>query len=57
MDAVDAKITDFASKSYVNSSLTAYMQGLNITDRVEQILNAKEPSWTALVSRIGNLEG
>lgn len=57
MDAVDAKIKDFASKSYVNSSLTAYMQGLNITDRVEQILNAKEPSWTALVSRIGSLEG
>ena len=57
MDAVDAKITDFATRSYVNSSLTAYMQGLNITDKVEQILNAKEPSWTAMVSRIGTLEG
>lgn len=57
MDAVDAKITDFATRSYVNSSLTAYMQGLNITDKVEQILNAKEPSWSAIVSRIGTLEG
>lgn len=57
MDAVEGIIKDFATKNYVTDALTAYGNGLNVRDRVEQILNAKDPSWEVIVQRLGALEG
>lgn len=57
LDQVNGKITDLATKTYVDRSLLNYTQGLNITNTVKQILDAQEPSWTALVERIATLEG
>ena len=54
---MNGKITDLATKTYVDRSLLNYTQGLNITNTVKQVLDAQEPSWTALVERIATLEG
>lgn len=57
LDKANLKIVDMATKTYVDRSLLNYTQGLNITNTVKQILDAQEPSWTAIVERIGTLEG
>lgn len=56
MDSVEGLIKDFATRTYVTNALTAYGNGLNVSDRVEQILNAKDPSWEVIVNRLISLE-
>lgn len=57
MDRVNSTISLLATKNFVQSAIDSYGQGLNIQNRVEQILNAKDPSWSVLVSRLASLEG
>lgn len=57
INALAGTITDMATKNYVDSQLTNFGQSLNITNRVQQVLDAQTPSWKAVVERIGRLEG
>ena len=57
MDRLNNTISLLATKNYVDSAIGDFGQNLNIQNRVEQVLDAKTPSWSVIVSRVASLEG
>lgn len=57
MDAENGILKDYATIVYLDQQIEGLAKTADISNIVEQTLNAKDPSWNTLVSRVATVEG